>query len=79
MAESKYIKFTDERPSLSGKTKIWIIRTKEGNAVLGTIKWFANWRYYGFYPESETVFEQQCLRDIANFCEEQTKLQKAKS
>lgn len=34
---------------------------------LGQIKWYAQWRQYAFYPESGTVFEKICLRDINRF------------
>lgn len=69
---SKWIEFIDGPPAPS--TNRWFIRTIEGGHVLGTVAWFGRWRRYAFFPGPETVYEQQCLRDIAAFCEEQTKM-----
>jgi hypothetical protein len=40
---------------------------------LGWVAWFSRWRKYAFYPKPETVYEEDCLRDIAEFCEAKTK------
>ena len=84
MTEPKYIKFVLSGTSASGKTKIWRITAKDDDSdFLGWIKWYGAWRCYGFFPyallSSNLVLEKQCLRDIADFCEEQTKLQKSHS
>lgn len=57
--------------SPSGKTKRWRIETKFGD-TLGYVEWFARWRKYCFAPEENTVYEQDCLRDLATFCEQRT-------
>lgn len=74
MTEPKYIEFI-EAPQLSPKTKRWLVRAKEGG-LIGEIKWYWSWRQYSFFPMSCTVFEKTCLRDIASFCEEQTRQQR---
>ena len=71
---SKWINFEDNGRSPSGKTRYWGVRAKDGGITLGEIYWFAAWRKYVFAPEGASVFEEDCLRDIANFCEEQTKV-----
>ena len=71
---SKWIKFKIT-PRLPGrKTDIWFIETKDGNTTLGLVKWYSHWRKYCFIPAEDTIFEQDCLRDIASFIEDQTKL-----
>lgn len=62
---SKWITFEviEEKP----KTKVWGVFTKDGGVELGTIKWFPQWRKYSFFPAEQTVFETQCLNDIAQF------------
>ena len=70
--EVKYIDFYYDRPSKSGKTKIWAVVTYEDDC-LGEIRWMGRWRSYAFYPDAHTIYEQDCLRKIADFCEEQTK------
>jgi hypothetical protein len=41
--------------------------------MLGEVRWFGRWRCYAFYPEPDTLYERQCLRDIADFCEARTR------
>ena len=77
MNEPKYIQFVDVGFSSTGKTRIWNVATKEDSEdLIGEIRWFGSWRCYALYPFEGTAFEKTCLRDIANFCEEQTKLHK---
>lgn len=42
---------------------------------LGTIEWSdkQHWNCYAFFPACGVMFEKECLRDIANFCEQKTK------
>lgn len=51
----------------SGKTAIFDVRSKRGEDLLGTIRWFARWRQYAFYPASLTIYSAGCLDDIADF------------
>lgn len=67
---SKYIYFTFDRTSDTGKTAIFLVHSRMGNYKLGEIKWFGQWRCYSFFPTKETVFEKTCLRDIAYFCDQ---------
>lgn len=63
--------------SESGKTNVYEVRTWDTDGFrLGTIKWFGRWRKYAFYPEAGCLFEETCLRDIAEFCEQETKAQR---
>jgi len=73
----KYINFRNERPSKSGKTKIWDV-TSIRDEILGEIKWFGRWRRYAFNPGPLTVFEPGCMRVIANYCEIATTRHKKK-
>ena len=66
--EYQYIRF-HRADKQNPKTWIYLARTKDLRGVLlGVVKWYAQWRQYGFYPEEGTVFEKTCLRDIKNFC-----------
>ena len=82
--EPKYIKFDFRGLSQSGLTKIWEVKTNDDlQELLGWVKWLGVWRCYAFFPccsvGEEEAFEKRCLRDLADFCEEQTKLHKKKS
>ena len=73
---NKWIEFELLQPptdlTYKPKTKRWVVQTKQDFKQLGIIKWHCGWRKYVFYPYSDTLFEQDCLRDIANFIEEKT-------
>lgn len=65
----KWIEFERYPPKEGMKTSLWIVKTKEDSVSLGLIKWFSRWRTYAFFPANGTVYEDDCLRDIAEFIE----------
>ena len=73
-AGPKWIKFKliGHKP----KTDIWSVVAKEGEFVLGHVKWHSPWKKYTFFPLDQTLFEKDCLRDIAQFLEVETEKQK---
>lgn len=72
----KWIAFVDAGASPSGKTRRWEVKTKAG-VLIGRISWDAHWRKYVLTPSYPTDWEEDCLRDVAAFLEEQTRAQKA--
>lgn len=54
------------------KTKRWMVIAKHGRETLGFIEWYSPWRQYCFFPKTGTLYERQCLRDIADFCDTET-------
>ena len=68
----KWIRFDELTPCAA--TKRWAVVPTNGSGQVGVVKWYGPWRKYCFFPMIETVFEQVCLRDIANFCENETVL-----
>jgi len=69
---ARWIAFVDRGASPSGKTRRWEVRAKQGGDVLGVVQWWPAWRRYVFQPAYPTVFEQDCMRDIAAFIERAT-------
>ena len=68
---SKWITFREEEPS--PKTKRWTIIANGNKSTLGWIEWYNPWRKYCFTTTTiRCIFEQDCLRDIANFIETET-------
>ena len=67
---AKWIRFDKMAPGT--KTDLWAIRALDGSGDLGAVKWFGAWRKYCFFPCDGTLYEQDCLRDIATFCETAT-------
>lgn len=66
--------YADVRPGTSRLTMRWELRSQAGAHLLGEVRWHAPWRRYCFYPAGGTLFEQDCLRDIAEFIEVKTQL-----
>lgn len=76
MKNGTYIQFVEDTPA--AKTNRWEVVTLPGSTVIGRITWYGPWRKYCFFPRGETVYEQVCLREIADFCETETATHKAR-
>ena len=72
---AKWIRFV-EVPA-PGVTKRWEIRTTQGDVVIGRVAWSNGWRRYVLQPGYPTEWEQDCLRDVADFLEMNTREHKA--
>lgn len=74
MSESKWVKFRKRSKPKSRKTDIYSVLTtskgSDGNYLIGIVKWYPQWRQYTFFPNAETLYNQECLHDIANFVKE---------
>ncbi len=51
------------------KTRWWDIQSKSSRNLLGYVKWYSPWRKYVFSPISNTLFDEKCLREIAEHLE----------
>lgn len=62
---SKYLRFQliERKP----KTKVIAVQSKTHPIRLGIIKWWNPWRCYVFFPDSETLFNAECLNDIQSY------------
>lgn len=70
----KWVTFTEAGTSKSGLTKIWHVTGKNGpEDGIGIIRWHGAWRKY-VYESDPAFYDWDCLRLIAEFIEEQTKL-----
>jgi hypothetical protein len=72
----RWITFEPASRPANRKTDVWFVHPLDGGFDLGQVKWFTGWRRYCFFPHLDTVFEQDCLRDIATFCEDETRKHK---
>lgn len=68
---SEHLTFTEES-NPGKKTQRWVV-TNRTNVVLGHVMFWQSWRRYVFTPLQEYfVFDAECLRGLADFCEEKT-------
>lgn len=73
-----FIHFEFVQTSPSGKTDIYNVVTLNGVLKLGVIMWYSPWRKkYVFYPENDTLFDPNCLREIADFVEDLNQTKKS--
>jgi len=70
--QGKYLFFHDEGLiSDRGVTHTFSVIDGIIKTRLGTVKWFMQWRKYCFFA-NDSIFDHNCLRDIADFCELKT-------
>lgn len=67
-----YLYFREVTPSKSLKTRHWEVQNSDTGAVLGLIRFFNAWRKYVFAPLAGTLYDGNCLDEIAKFTEAQT-------
>lgn len=73
----KWITVTQRGTSPSGKTNVYDVVALVGGYFLGQVRWYPAWRKYAFFPDQYTIFEEDCMRDIAQFLDDTTKAHKA--
>ena len=52
------------------KTVVVEVTSKLHGFKLGIIKWFSRWRQYCFFPVEGTIYNKDCLREIADNLEQ---------
>lgn len=55
------------------ETGEWSVNAKSGDALLGYVRWYQEWKRYVFHPKEDTLFDKECLMDIAQFIHTETK------
>lgn len=51
-------------------TRRWEVYNRQRNIYLGDIAWWPSWRRYTFQPAPQTLFDANCLGEIAMFIDE---------
>ena len=73
-----FLSFIENGFSASGKTRIWTVDSIDGGVYLGKVSWWGAWRRYVFHPSDNTVYDPNCLKAIADFCQTKTDEHKEK-
>jgi hypothetical protein len=66
--EYQHLRFEELTPN--PKTKRFIVYSKHDKTDLGTIRWYAGWRQYVFFPIEDCVWSHHCLKELSIFIEE---------
>ena len=64
--ESKYLTF-EKHTIPKHKLPIYIVRNRQSNCQLGTVKFQGAWRKFIFEPDEAVIFDASCLEDIITF------------
>lgn len=73
MSETRvWIGFSPNVRGLKAKTDTWEVWSLDEANHLGQVRWYSPWRKYCFFPGHDTVWEQDCLRFVAEFVESET-------
>ena len=67
----KYITIKEVGTSATGKTLIWDVICKGEHC--GRIAWYGPFRKYCFIPQPGSLYDHDCMRLLADRCEEFTK------
>ena len=63
--EYKHLRFTELESS--PKTKRFAVESLHDGTQLGVIHWWSRWRCYCFFPDQETVWSWDCLKECSEF------------
>lgn len=74
-----FVRFVLNPTPVDRKTPSWkvVSAVSTSGSHLGVVKFYGAWRKFGFFPAANTIFEEVCLRDIAAFCEAETRTWRA--
>ena len=73
---AKWVRFYKLDRLPGRKTDIWAVaEINAGSDVpdLGQVRFYPRWRKFAFFPFENTLYEADCLRDIAEFCQKETR------
>jgi len=62
---SKYLRFV--LIGDTGKTQVYNVISVTQGSILGRLLWWGSWRQYVFEPAPYTVWNKDCLRELAEY------------
>lgn len=66
-----YLEFRHVGHSSTGKTDVWrVVNTNDGSD-LGQVSWYGAWRKYVFFCDDASIWSPDCLRQVAQFVDDQ--------
>lgn len=73
---AKYVHLVESPPPFPRKTKVFRVDSAVDGTLLGFVQWRSGWRRYVFHPQLGTVFDFECLEELAGKLRELTSLHK---
>ena len=65
---SSYLAFRELQDT--GKTKVYGVASVRHGDRLGLIRWFGRWRQYTLEPAAGTIWNKDCLKEVADFLDQ---------
>jgi len=66
MERPKSIRFLEAPREEAGATSRWDVISVGSKIKIGEVRWWARGRQYPFSPLAETLYEEDCLRNLAD-------------
>lgn len=63
--KKSYLHFKEMPVKKGMKTRIVNVYSLNGSESLGEIRWFPKWRKYVFFPAADTIYDPDCLEELA--------------
>lgn len=63
-----YIRFIDLWIPEGLKMRRYMVESNTSGTTLGQVQFYGAWRKFVFFPSEHTVFDTNCLNEIADFC-----------
>lgn len=67
-----HVEFIEAPVDARNRTRKWWVRSKANGNHLGQVRWWTSWRRYTFVPHHSSLFDADCLWDIADFLAKET-------
>lgn len=61
----RFLVFEERDVEAKRKTRVVHVKSAITGFLVGTISWYAPWRRYAFMPAGATIFDVNCLREVA--------------
>lgn len=71
------VSFQKNERRQGAKTDTWEVWGVTSSFHIGQVRWLPPWRKYCFFPDSSTIWDEECLRSVATFLEWETKKHRA--
>lgn len=71
-----FVKITFKENSESGRTKVWLVKSRITERQIGEIKWHRDWTRYCFFGHFDLPLTGEVMNEISQFVIEETERHK---
>lgn len=67
--ETRYLIFKQSHFQEKSDKIIWNVISKAKDEIVGQVKWLGRWDKYAFFPREDTIWNADCLHELAEMCD----------